>query len=210
MGQRVQFSMIKKLDELTALLHQHQREVRTLERAGMEPLEYIEATLDDIAAANTLAHAVLGTTLDELPPQTRRLLHLLRRNVSARAESEGLSPRDTPLCACPASADQLPASNSSSMPSPACPKLSRSSFPGCSTTCWGRTPAWAHKDRRPPPPDPLSAAHRRRRQHGTPSGTAHRRSPWRSLMRLYQRIRTSAPPKAARPTASYIVIQASP
>ncbi|WP_420607460.1 CHC2 zinc finger domain-containing protein [Novosphingopyxis sp.] len=76
------------------LLHQHQRPVRTLERPGMEPLDYIEATLDDIAAANTLAHAVLGTTLDELPPQTRRLLHLLRRHVSARASAEGIAPRD--------------------------------------------------------------------------------------------------------------------
>ena len=30
------------------------------------------------AMANRLAHAVLGTTLDELPPQTRRLLVLVR------------------------------------------------------------------------------------------------------------------------------------
>lgn len=43
--------------------------------------------------------------------------------------------------------------------------LSRSSFPGCSTTCWGRTPARSHRDRRPPPPDPLSAAHTRHLQH---------------------------------------------
>jgi DNA primase len=40
-------------------------------------LRYIEATLDDIALANTLAHEVLGRTLDELPPQTRRLLGLV-------------------------------------------------------------------------------------------------------------------------------------
>jgi len=67
-----------------ALLHQHQRPIRRLERPGAEPLDYIEASLDDIAAANTLAHAVLGTTLDELPPQTRRLLHLVRGHVGAR------------------------------------------------------------------------------------------------------------------------------
>ena len=77
-----------------ALLHQHQREVRTLARAGMEPVEYIEATLGDIEAANALAHAVLGITLDELPPQTRALLHLLRDYVAARAEAEGVTPRD--------------------------------------------------------------------------------------------------------------------
>ena len=76
-----------------ALLHQHQREVRVLERPGLEPLDYIEATLEDIEAANHLAHAVLGTTLDELPPQTRRLLHLLRDYVAARATAEGVEPR---------------------------------------------------------------------------------------------------------------------
>ena len=77
-----------------ALLHQHQRPVRRLERPGAEPLEYIEASLDDIAAANALAHAVLGTTLDELPPQTRRLLGMVRGYVAARASAEGGQPRD--------------------------------------------------------------------------------------------------------------------
>ncbi|MEM6932478.1 MAG: CHC2 zinc finger domain-containing protein [Pseudomonadota bacterium] len=76
------------------LLHQHQREVKRLERPDAEPLDYIEATLDDIAAANALAHKVLGTTLDELPPQTRRLLHLLRDYVMDRARAESVRPRD--------------------------------------------------------------------------------------------------------------------
>jgi hypothetical protein len=40
---------------------------------------YVEATLDDIAAANTLAHEVLGRCLDDMPPQTRRLLELIDR-----------------------------------------------------------------------------------------------------------------------------------
>lgn len=77
-----------------ALLHQHQRPLKVLERPGLPPLDYIEATLDDIAAANALAHAVLGTTLDELPPQTRRLLGMVRGYVAARASAEGGSPRD--------------------------------------------------------------------------------------------------------------------
>lgn len=77
-----------------ALLHQHQRPLKTLERPGLPPLDYIEATLDDIEAANALAHAVLGTTLDELPPQTRRLLHLVRDHVAACASAEGIDPRD--------------------------------------------------------------------------------------------------------------------
>ena len=77
-----------------ALLHQHQRPIARLARAGMEPVEYIEATLDDIAAANRLAHAVLGTTLDELPPQTRALLGLVRDHVAARAVADGVTARD--------------------------------------------------------------------------------------------------------------------
>jgi DNA primase len=76
------------------LLHQYQRPMRTLTRPGMEPVTYIEATLDDIAAANALAHAVLGTTLDELPPQTRALLRLVRAYVETRAATESVTPRD--------------------------------------------------------------------------------------------------------------------
>lgn len=53
-----------------ALLHQHQRERHTLPNGQ----QYIEVGLDDIALANQLAPEVLGRSLDELPPQTRRLL----------------------------------------------------------------------------------------------------------------------------------------
>ena len=49
-----------------------------------EVVEYIEVTRDDIALANRLAHEVLGRSLDELPPQTRRLLELLDAMVDAR------------------------------------------------------------------------------------------------------------------------------
>jgi hypothetical protein len=59
-----------------ALLHQHQRPGKTVSQ-GETTIEYIEATLDDIAVANRLASEVLGRSLDELPPQTRRLLVLL-------------------------------------------------------------------------------------------------------------------------------------
>ena len=64
-----------------ALLHQYQRPVRTVEHRG-EAVPYLEVTLDDIAVANRLAHQVLGRSLDELPPQTRRLLFALDRMVS--------------------------------------------------------------------------------------------------------------------------------
>jgi hypothetical protein len=68
------------------LLHQHQRPVKTASQAG-RAVEYIEATLDDIAAANRIAHDVLGRTLDEMPPQTRRLLGVLEKHVAARCEA---------------------------------------------------------------------------------------------------------------------------
>ncbi|WP_421738324.1 CHC2 zinc finger domain-containing protein [Caulobacter sp.] len=77
-----------------ALLHQHQRPIRQLVRPGREVVDYVEATIDDIAAANHLAHAVLGVTLDELPPQTRRLLGLVRQMVEARAQAAGIKPQE--------------------------------------------------------------------------------------------------------------------
>jgi DNA primase catalytic core len=61
------------LIDAIALLHQYQRVLRTAQQDG-EVIEYIEATLEDIGCANALAHEVLGRSLDELPPQTRRVL----------------------------------------------------------------------------------------------------------------------------------------
>jgi DNA primase len=63
-----------------ALLHQHQRPRRTVTHGGRE-VTYVEATAADVDAANRLAAAVLGQSLDELPPQTRRLLELLDQLV---------------------------------------------------------------------------------------------------------------------------------
>ncbi len=61
------------LIDAIALLHQYQRVRRTAQENGAT-IEYIEATREDIAQANALAHEVLGRSLDELPPQTRRVL----------------------------------------------------------------------------------------------------------------------------------------
>jgi post-segregation antitoxin (ccd killing protein) len=61
------------LIQAIALLHQHQRPVRTVQHRG-QTVRYIEVEAGDIQLANRLAHEVLGRTLDELPPQTRRLL----------------------------------------------------------------------------------------------------------------------------------------
>jgi len=77
------------LIDTIALLHQHQREVKTLIRRG-KPIEYVEATLEDVALANDLAHEVLGRSLDELPPQTRRLLILIERFVAQRMQAQAI------------------------------------------------------------------------------------------------------------------------
>ena len=76
-----------------ALLHQHQRETKTVEHRG-KVVAYVEATLEDIATANLLAHQVLGRSLDELAPQTRRLLMLLEQMVGEACERERSSRRD--------------------------------------------------------------------------------------------------------------------
>jgi hypothetical protein len=74
------------LIDTIALLHQHQRPVQTT--AGAQPLRYVEVTLDDIALANRLAHEILGRTLDELPPQTRRLLGLIVEMVDQECAAQ--------------------------------------------------------------------------------------------------------------------------
>jgi len=71
------------LIDTIALLQQYQREVKSMRRRG-KTIEYIEVSLGDIALANALAHEVLGRSLDELPPQTRRVLHLIEAMVEEK------------------------------------------------------------------------------------------------------------------------------
>jgi hypothetical protein len=75
------------LIEAVALLHQYQRDVHTM-TVDDQTIQYIEVTPRDIAIANTLAEAVLGRSIDELPPQTRRLLRDLFDWVRAQCEAK--------------------------------------------------------------------------------------------------------------------------
>jgi len=75
------------------LLHQYQRPVKTITHDG-KSLAYVEVTRDDIAAANRLAHDVLGRSLDDLPPQTRRLLGLVARMVAERCAAAKMERED--------------------------------------------------------------------------------------------------------------------
>jgi DNA primase len=66
-----------------ALVHQHQRPRRHATAPDGHQVDYIEASAEDVALANRLAHEVLGRSLDELPPQTRRLLEMVDGIVAA-------------------------------------------------------------------------------------------------------------------------------
>jgi DNA primase catalytic core len=87
------------LIDAIALLHQYQREQKALPPEGQwvqapsaephGPLHFIEVTLDDIALANQLAPEVLGRSLDELPPQTRRLLGFIRELIKQKRQGNG-------------------------------------------------------------------------------------------------------------------------
>jgi DNA primase catalytic core len=67
------------------LLHQHQRERKTA-TVGSTTVAYVESTIADIEVAHRLAHAVLGQSLDELAPQTRRLLTAVHGFVTGEAK----------------------------------------------------------------------------------------------------------------------------
>lgn len=82
------------LIDTIALLHQCQRVIKTASGPDGTALEYIDVTLADIEQANRLTHEVLGRSLDELPPQTRRLLVLVAGMVAECGIALGLPRKD--------------------------------------------------------------------------------------------------------------------
>jgi DNA primase catalytic core len=81
------------LIDTIALLHQYQRELRSAEHDGQR-IEYVEVTLSDIEVANKLAHEALGRSLDELSPQTRRLLELISSMVEKQCAAQAITRTD--------------------------------------------------------------------------------------------------------------------
>ena len=87
------------LIDAIALLHQHQREVITHQvnpdgvGGTSREVKMLPVTLDDIEAANRIAPEVLGRSLDELPPQTRRLLEHIKELVRERMEEQKFEQR---------------------------------------------------------------------------------------------------------------------
>ena len=75
------------LIDAIALLHQHQREpIKRTGRRATAKSPCSPLTIEDIEAANRIAPEVLGRSLDELPPQTRRLLESIKQYVSTECE----------------------------------------------------------------------------------------------------------------------------
>jgi len=72
-----------------AFLYQYQREHKHKPING-DVVKYIEVTLSDIRIANELVSQVMGISLDELAPQTRRLLGLIHEMVGKRREQDHL------------------------------------------------------------------------------------------------------------------------
>jgi DNA primase catalytic core len=62
------------------LLHQYQRPVEKVDCDGQE-LEYIESTIEDVRLAEHLITQIAGRSLDDMPPQTHRLLVLVDEMV---------------------------------------------------------------------------------------------------------------------------------
>jgi DNA-binding MarR family transcriptional regulator len=79
------------LIDTIALLHQHQRQVQTRQGSQGETVEFINVEPSDIVVANRIIGEVLGRSLDELSPQTRRLLMLLHEHVGSEAKAGGVS-----------------------------------------------------------------------------------------------------------------------
>lgn len=65
------------LIQTIALLHQYQRPIKKQTMTDGSELEYIEVSREDIEKANELAADMLGKSMDELPPQTRRVLQII-------------------------------------------------------------------------------------------------------------------------------------
>ncbi len=91
------------LIDTIALLHQYQRSEKTLkdecktinekEKKDMPhsvSRSYITVSLSDIELANKLAPELLGRSLDELPPQTRRLCETIKTIVRERMKAEDI------------------------------------------------------------------------------------------------------------------------
>jgi DNA-binding MarR family transcriptional regulator len=79
------------LMDALALLHQHQRPVRTLALAGTTH-RYVEVTREDVGRANRLMASCLARALSDLTGPAEQLLLAIRDYVTRQAEERGTEP----------------------------------------------------------------------------------------------------------------------
>jgi DNA primase len=91
---RDQLKYLSLIDAI-AYLHQYQRTLKTQRRSDNGKAEpYIPVMLEDIELANRLANEVLGQSLDELPPHTRRFLDMIYEMVCKECKQLNLEQVD--------------------------------------------------------------------------------------------------------------------
>jgi hypothetical protein len=73
------------LIDAVTLLHQYQRP-REVDPEATDKAQFIRVTVDDIALANRLAPELLGRSLDELPPQTRRVYETVKAIIREKCD----------------------------------------------------------------------------------------------------------------------------
>ena len=81
------------LIRVIALLHQHQRDIKTVDHHG-ESIEYIEVTREDIAKADQLAGAILSRSYDELPERTQFVLNAIHQQLVKTCEAKVIQASD--------------------------------------------------------------------------------------------------------------------
>jgi hypothetical protein len=75
-------------------IRQYQRPIQVEEVDGKR-IESIEVTMEDITLANRLMAEILGRSLDELSPQTRRCLLLLEEYVLDQCQRKDIGQKDS-------------------------------------------------------------------------------------------------------------------
>ena len=81
------------LIRVIALLHQHQREIKTVQHNG-EEIEYIEVTQSDIARADELAAAVLAGSYEDLPERTQFVLKTIHELLVKTCDEQAIQSKD--------------------------------------------------------------------------------------------------------------------
>ncbi len=76
-----------------AYLFQYQREIKKMTHDGKE-IEYITVKISDIEKAHHIANEILGMSLDELSPPSRRLLHFIKKMVTERCKDKDITPKE--------------------------------------------------------------------------------------------------------------------